>query len=78
MQIRSNTWAVFSPVHIDRGVPRVYNIMSVYLRIPLSLTFLCCGICWKDINLLSHRPQFLLISKQSLVVTVLVSVEPLN
>ena len=29
----SNTWAVFSPVNIDHeaGLPRMYNIMSVYL-----------------------------------------------
>ena len=27
----SNTWAVFSPVNIEAGLPRVYNIMSVYL-----------------------------------------------
>ena len=27
----SNTWAVFSPVNIEAGLPHVYNIMSVYL-----------------------------------------------
>ena len=27
----SNTWAVFSPVNIERTLPRVYNIKSVYL-----------------------------------------------
>ena len=27
----SNTWTVFSPINIDRAVPRVYNTMSVYI-----------------------------------------------
>ena len=25
----SNTWTVFSPINIERGVPRLYNIMSI-------------------------------------------------
>ena len=35
-QADSNTWALFSPVNIERGVPRVYNIMSVYLYLRRS------------------------------------------
>ena len=27
----SNTWAVFSPLNIEAGLPHVYNIISVYL-----------------------------------------------
>ena len=29
----SNTWAVFSSVNIEAGLPRMYNIMSVYLHL---------------------------------------------
>jgi len=27
----SNAWAIFNPVNIERGLPHIYNIMSVYL-----------------------------------------------
>ena len=32
----SNTWTVFSPINIERGIPRLYNIMSVYVYLRRS------------------------------------------
>ena len=43
-QADSNTWALFSPVNIERGVPRVYNIMSVYLCLRRSHFYVVASI----------------------------------
>ena len=40
----SNTWAVFSPVNIERRLPRVYNIMSVYLYLCNSHFYVVASI----------------------------------
>ena len=40
----SNTWAVFSPVNIERTLPRIYNIKSVYLYLQRSHFYVVASI----------------------------------
>ena len=40
----SNTWAVFSPVNIERRLPRIYNIMSAYLYLRNSHFYVIASI----------------------------------
>ena len=40
----SNTWAVFSPTNIDRTLPRIYNITSVYLYLRHSHFYVVASI----------------------------------
>ena len=40
----SNTWAVFSPVNIERRLPRIYNIMSTYLYLRNSHFYVIASI----------------------------------
>ena len=40
----SNTWAVFSPVNIERRLPRIYTIISVYLYLFNSHFYIVASI----------------------------------
>ena len=40
----SNTWAVFSPVNIERGLPRTYGIKSIYLYLRRSHFYVVASI----------------------------------
>ena len=40
----SNTWAIFSPVNIERRLPRTYNIMGAYLYLRNSHFYVVASI----------------------------------
>ena len=56
----SNTWAVFSPVNIEAGLPRMYNIMSVYLYLRNRHFYICGCFSKKSLEVPSCKQSTLL------------------